>query len=179
MAGPMNSPEERALWQRWRLLASAPAGDPPDALTLAAYAEGRLGPAEVEAVEDWLSADADLAGDVAVARGAALGPLAEADERILAQAAALVPAKEGHVVPLRRPGHSPGWQGVVRWGAMAASILVASVIGFALGNDTYVSLAGYQPAIFGQELLDPPSGLFTGFDEVPSMVRFNHHHSGT
>lgn len=165
MARPMNSPEEAALWQRWRLLASAPpATEPPDALMLAAYAEGRLGPAEIEAVEDWLSADPELAADIAIARGAALGPLPEADARIVARAAALIAGEDGQVVPLRRPIPSPGWQGVVRWSAMAASILVASVVGFALGNDTYVSLA-YQPAIFGQELLDPPSGLFTGFDE--------------
>ena len=52
-----------------------------------------------------------------------------------------------------------------RTAAMAASILIVSVVGFALGNDTYVSLAGHRPAIFGQELLDPPSGLFTGFEE--------------
>ena len=165
MAGPMNSPEETALWQRYRRLASAPASEPPDALILAAYAEGRLGPAEMEAVEDWLSADPHLAADVAIARGAALGPLAEADADIVARATALVPAEDGRVVPLRRRNTSPGWQGVVRWSAMAASILIASVIGFALGNDTYVSLTGYQPAIFGQELLDPPSGLFTGFEE--------------
>ncbi len=165
MAAPMNSPEEAALWQRWRLLASAPATEPPDELTLAAYAEGRLGPAEMEAVEDWLSADPDLASDVAIARGAALGPVPDADARIIARAEALVTPEEGHVVPLHRPSPSPGWQGVVRWSAMAASILIASVVGFALGNDAYVSLAGYQPAIFGQELLDPPSGLFTGFDE--------------
>src|SRR5690348_15655308 len=165
MAGPMKSPEDTALWQRWRLLASAPVGEAPNALMLAAYAEGSVGPAETEAVEDWLCADADLAADVAIARGAALGPLPEADASIVARAAALVAAEDGRGVPLRRPGAPPEWQGVVRWSAMAASILLASIVGFALGNDTYVSLAGYQPAIFGQELLDPPSGLFTGFDE--------------
>ncbi|HEV2546357.1 MAG TPA: hypothetical protein VGU20_03395 [Stellaceae bacterium] len=165
MAGPMNSPEETALWQRWRLLASAPAGEPPDALTLAAYAEGRLGPAEMEAVEDWLSVDAELAADVASARNATLGPLPEVDARVIAPAVALVPADDGRVVPSRRPSTPLRWQSVVRWSAMAASILLASFVGFALGNDTYVSLAGYQPAIFGQELLDPPSGLLTGFDE--------------
>jgi anti-sigma factor RsiW len=165
MAGPMNSPEETALWQRYRRLASAPASGPPDALILAAYAEGRLGPAEMEAVEDWLSTDAELVADVAIARGAALGPSPDAGASIVARATALVPAEDGRVVPLRRPITSPGWQGIVRWSAMAASILIASVVGFTLGNDTYVSLAGYQPTIFGQELLDPPSGLFTGLEE--------------
>jgi hypothetical protein len=165
MAEPMNSLDEKALWQRWRLLASAPAAEPPDALMLAAYAEGRLGPAEMETVEDWMSAETDMAADLAIARGAALEPLPEADAGIVSRAAALVPAAEGRVVALRRAAASPGWQGVVRWSAMAASILVASVVGFALGNDTYVSLAGYQAAIFGQELLDPPTGLFTGFEE--------------
>ena len=165
MAGPMNSLEETALWRRYRLRASAPAGAPPDALTLAAYAEGRLGPAEMEAVEDWLSADAELAADVATARDAELRPSPEADARIVAGVMALVPAENEHVVALRRPTASPGWRGAIRWSAMAASILIVSVVGFALGNDTYVSLAGHRPAIFGQELLDPPSGLFTGFEE--------------
>lgn len=163
MAEPMNSPEETALWQRWRLLARAPAGEPPDALMLAAYAEGRLGPTEMEAVEEWLCADADLAADIAIARSAMVGASPAVEESVVAHAAALVPAEDGRVVVLRRP--STGWPGVVRWSAMAASILLASVVGFALGNDTYVSLAGYQPAVFGQELLDPPSGLFSGFDE--------------
>ena len=166
MAEPMNSSEETALWQRWRLLARAPAGEPPDALVLAAYAEGRLEPAEMEAVEEWLSVDADLAADVAIARNAVLGAPPEVEESVVARAAALVPAEDGRVVVvMRRPSTSPGWQGLVRWSAMAASILVASIVGFALGNDTYVSLAAYQPAIFGQELLDPPSGLFTSFEE--------------
>jgi hypothetical protein len=165
MAGPMNSPDEAALWQRWRLLASAPGGEPPDALMLAAYAEGRLGPAEMEAVEDWLSDAADLAADVTIARRAALEPLPPSDASMVARATALVTAERGRVVPLRRTEASPGWQGVVRWGAMAASVLVASIVGFTLGNDTYVSLAGHQPAISAQELLDPPSGLFTGLDE--------------
>jgi anti-sigma factor RsiW len=165
MAGPMNSPEETALWQRWRRLAPAPAGESPDALTLAAYAEGRLGPGEMEVVEDWLSANPDLVADVASARNVTLRPLPEADAGTVARAVALVAAEDGRVVSPRRPTTSPGWQGVVRWSAMAASVLIASVVGFALGNDTYVSLAGHQPAIFGQELLDPPSGLFTGFEE--------------
>ena len=165
MAGSMNSSEERTLWQRWRIRAAAPPGEPPDALTLAAYAEGRLGPAEMESVEEWLSADAEMAADVAVARGAALGPLLEADAAILARAGALVAAETERVVPLRHAGPPPGWHGVVRWSAMAASILVASIVGFALGNDTYVSLASYQPAIFGQELLDPPSSFLGGFEE--------------
>jgi anti-sigma factor RsiW len=165
MAGPMNSPDETALWQRWRLLASLPPGDPPDTLMLAAYVEGRLGPAEMEAVEDWLSADADLAADVAIARDASLSTLPEADAGIVARAMALVPAENGRVVPLHPSHASRGWQVVVRWGAMAASIVVASIVGFTLGNDTYVSLAAHQPAISAQELLDPPSGLFTGLDE--------------
>lgn len=165
MVGPMNSAEEMALWRRYRLLASAPTGEAPDALMLAAYAEGRLGPAEMEVVEDWLGADAELAADAASARDAALRPLPEADARIVARATALVPAGDGRVVPLRGPATSPRWQGVVRWSAMAASILIASIVGFALGNDTYVSLASHPPAVFGQELFDPPAGFFTGFEE--------------
>ena len=58
--------EDRELWRRWRALGEvAPA---PDAMTLAAYAEQRLGESEAASVEDWLatnlsSADEHLAVD--------------------------------------------------------------------------------------------------------------------
>jgi len=165
MAEPTNSPDEGALWQRWRSLRPAPAGERPDAMTLAAYVEGRLGLAEAETVEEWLSADPDLAADAASARYAALGPLPEAADGIIARASALVLPKDERVVALHASARRPSWHRMVRWSAMAASILVASAIGFALGNDTYVSLAGSHPAAFGQELLDPSSGLFTAFDK--------------
>ena len=45
--------EDRELWRRWRALGEvAPA---PDAMTLAAYAEQRLGESEAASVEDWLA----------------------------------------------------------------------------------------------------------------------------
>ena len=165
MAGPMDSPDGAALWQRWRALASAPGGNAPDMLTLAAYAEGRLGPADVEAVEEWLSANPDLLADLAFARRAATEPLPDAPTGVVDRATSLIPTSDGSVVVLHGSARQPRWRGMVRWSAMAASIVVASAVGFALGSDTYVSLAGSQPPAFGQELLDPPRGLFTGFEE--------------
>jgi len=40
---------DRQLWQRWRALDGALLTAAPDALSLAAYAEGRLGESEAEA----------------------------------------------------------------------------------------------------------------------------------
>jgi len=165
MAEPVDSPDDKALWQRWRRLAPAAAGEPPDALTLAAYVEGRLGPAEIEAVEDWLSADPDLATDLAIARQATFGSLHEAADGVIARASALVRPESAQIVMMRPTVRLSRWRGMARWSAMAASILIVSAIGFALGNDAYMSLAGTQPAAFGQELLDPSSGLFSGFEE--------------
>ena len=165
MAEPVDSPNDKALWQRWRTLAPAAAGEPPDALTLAAYVEGRLGPTELEAVEDWLSADPDLAADMAIARRAAFGSLHETADSVIARASALLPPESAQVLIMRPTARLSRWRGMARWSAMAASILVVSAIGFALGNDAYMSLAGTQPAAFGQELLDPSSGLFSSFEE--------------
>ncbi len=62
-------------------------------------------------------------------------------------------------------GAAMQWRRTAAWGAMAASLLVASVLGFATGNSTYLSLAGAASPSLGQVLLDPPTGLFNGSDE--------------
>ena len=51
---------------------------------------------------------------------------------------------------------------------MAASVLVASFVGFAMGNDTFITLAGSSAPSLSLELLDPPTGLFNGLDEDSS-----------
>ena len=53
--------------------------------------------------------------------------------------------------------------------AVAASLLVVSLVGFALGTDAYTSLAGSdQQAALSQDLFDPPSGIFSGLGEESS-----------
>ncbi len=168
MAGPMDSADEAALWRRWRSAAGdgLPAGPEPDALAFAAYAEDRLEPEAAAAVEAWLADDLQATRDVLAARQVRREALPEAPEAILARAAALMGGGEVRILAFRRPtARLRSWRGAVGWSAMAASILVASLAGFAMGDDTYMTLTGGTNASLSQELLDPPTGLFNGMDE--------------
>jgi len=86
---------------------------------------------------------------------------------VMVRASALIGAADGvRVVPFRRPVAPPRrWRDAARWSGMAASLLVASFVGFAMGNDTFVTLAGGSNPALSNELLDPPTGLFQGLDE--------------
>jgi hypothetical protein len=167
MAEPTGSPEQAALWRRW-CEAAATAGEPtapePDAMTLAAYAEDRLSAEAVEAVEDWLAANPQVAGDILAARQAATLASAVAPEAMIARAAALV-GGSAQILPFRAQAARPSWRNAIAWGAMAASILVASLVGFATGNSTYATLIDGSSVSLSQELLDPPTGLFNADED--------------
>ena len=62
--------QDRRLWQRWRTLGETSRVAEPDALLLAAYAEGRLTEADAEPVEAWLAAAPEVLADVIAARSA-------------------------------------------------------------------------------------------------------------
>jgi anti-sigma factor RsiW len=167
MSGSMDSADEAGLWRRWRAATGdSVAGWEPDAVALAAYAEDRLDAETVAAVEAWLTDNPLSAQDILAARQVREETLPEAPEAIVARAAALVGSGDAQILPFRRPTARPrSWRGAVGWGAVAASLLVASLAGFAMGNDTYTTLAGGASASLSQELLDPPTGLFNGMDE--------------
>jgi anti-sigma factor RsiW len=172
MAGPMDSADEAALWRRWRQATSdgAAAAPEPDAMMLAAYAEDRLEDDAAAMVEAWLADNPQSVRDVVAARQMRAAALPPASEALVARAVALAAGGEAEILPFRRPTPRPrSWRGAVGWGAMAASLLVASLAGFAMGNDTYATLAGVTNASLGQELMDPPVGLFNGIDEDPSI----------
>jgi hypothetical protein len=167
MAEPTGSPEQAALWRRW-CEAAATAGEPtaaePDALTLAAYAEDRLSAEGVEAVEDWLALNPQVAGDILAARRAETPASAAAPEAVIARAAALV-GGGAQILPFRAQTARPSWRNAIAWGAMAASILIASLVGFAMGNNTYATLIDGSSVSLSQELLDPPTGLFNADED--------------
>lgn len=169
MAEPMGSSDDSALWRRWRLAADKTAGAEPDELTLAAYAEDRLAADMVEAVEDWLAENPDAVADLLAARRAVATPAPLANDAVMARAAALVGPGTAQILSLRRPMTGPSWRRTAAWGAMAASILVASFAGFVTASNTYVALTGGSSLTVGQELLDPPTGLFNGTDEDPNI----------
>src|SRR5665213_1049912 len=93
MTEPEDQPraEDAALWRRFRALdgefvpGSNALAD--EALTLAAYAEGRMGGRAAEAVEAWLAAHPEAISDLAVARQASPSPV-EAPPAMLSRATA-------------------------------------------------------------------------------------------
>jgi len=168
MTGPGDRAADAALWRRWRLQSqSAPGLEAPDPVLLAAYAEGRLDDAEAEPVEAWLAENPAALEDLLAAAAAGIEALPAAPERVMLRAEALVPAGStdpGKVVPfpLVAAHRRQAWRTVVSWGALAASLLVTSFVGFGIGNDAYESLARPPTIVesIGHELLDPPSTLF-------------------
>lgn len=129
---------DKALAARWRSARAIDrAPDRPDALTLAAYAEGRLDEAAAEAVEAALAADPELL-DTLLALRAPIEP--EVASVALIRSAQSLGRGEPVVVPFPapRPGAAAprpvkAW---LAWGAVAASLLLVSAAGFDLGLKT-------------------------------------------
>ncbi len=142
MAG-LGDGAEQALWRSFYAPdgTTAPA---PDALALAAYAEGRLREAAAEPIERWLASHPELLNDaladLAAAHGLTPASVYASDEAIIAKACALVGGgADGNVVPFR-PAAS-GWRNALAWSSIAASLMVASLGGFAMGSDAYQNLS--------------------------------------
>jgi anti-sigma factor RsiW len=166
MTGLGDRAEGAALWQRWRQLSqtASPYRIAPDPLVLAAYAEGRLDEHQAEPVEDWLADHPEAFEDLAAAREGA--DPASAPAAAIARAQALVTAADPKIVPfpVARRG---GWRAAVAWSGIAASLLVTSLFGFALGSNAYLGISGANASSDSavHELLDPPGGLFSTDDE--------------
>jgi len=164
MTKPEDQPraEDAALWRRFRALDGEFAPDSKtladEALTLAAYAEGRLGGRAAEAVEAWLAAHPEAIGDLAVARQASPSPV-EAPPAMLSRAMALV-AGDTVVMPFRRPAAaSTAWRPTLARVALAASILATSLVGFAMGSNLYSNFSATTES--ARDPLDQPAGVFT------------------
>lgn len=175
MTEPMDRAEEHALWRHWRAAVN-PAGEAaraPDPLMLAAYAEHRLSETDEEEVETWLALHPEMIGDMVAARDvhARSAAAPEPSAGALANAMALVPEPDPKVVSIRRAARrtQPVWHIATGRVAVAASLLLVSVVGFALGTDAYTSLLnGDQQAGLSQDLFDPPTGIFSGLGEESS-----------
>jgi hypothetical protein len=134
---------ERALWRRFYTPGGtkAPA---PDVLALAAYAEGGLSEAAAEPIEHWLASHPELLNDaladLAAAHGLTPASIYVPDEAIIANACALLSDDAtGKIVPFRRNASS--WRTALAWSSIAASLMVASLGGFAMGSDAYQNLS--------------------------------------
>lgn len=134
--------KDRALWRRWQA-SEMKKTCTPDALALAAYAEGHLGEAEAGTVEDWLAAHPEILADIQTARALAPLPSDGTYEVAVARACALVADDDtapetGNVVPFRRVARS--WRDALAWSSVAASLVAASLVGFSMGSDASQSL---------------------------------------
>ncbi len=173
MTEPMDGAEENALWRRWRAATVNGAGEAlpaPDPLLLAAYAEHRLSEAAAGDVEAWLARHPEAIEDMLAAADSNAGPAPyQPSAAALSRAMALV-APDPKVVPFRRPAmpSQPVWRIAVARVAVAASLLVVSLLGFALGTDAYTSFSAEQQSALGQDLFDPPTGIFSGLGEETS-----------
>jgi len=163
--------EEAALWSRWRALArktDRSAGAEPDEMTLAAYADGRLDARRAEAVEAWLFDHPDALADVLAARALATAH-AEVPEALLGRACALVASQQNRVLPFPQSTlRSGSWRGVMAWASIAASLLITSLVGLSLTGHAQYEAASRPVSAALPDLLDPPGGLFSGFDEDPA-----------
>jgi len=166
---PAERDADRGIWRRARV-ADAPDDEGARLVDLAAFADGRLDEDERERVAALLARDPAAAADVAAVRvvpgGAA--ELAEALERVVARASALVPgAALGGARVLAFPPalRRRALHGFARWGSLAAAIATASWLGFAMGSD--LGLAFSQPAGDGflNEALDPGGGILRDLGE--------------
>jgi len=167
-----NEFNEAPLWRRWRE-GQAGAGDAaaePDALTLAVYAEGRLGRPGVDpetdpavaTVEAWMAAHPDLLADLAAARSA---HDEIADAAIVARASALIARPAGNVSALSLRATRPVWQDAMAWSGIAATLLAAVLIGFQLGNDNVVDLSDSNPTVEQSALIGSPNAFLVTDDE--------------
>jgi anti-sigma factor RsiW len=165
----------RALWRRCRVT-DAPADEAARFLDLAAFADGLLDDEEHDRVAADVATDPVAAADVAATRALAGGPgIPPAElEHIIARASALVgpPSPEtGLVLPFRAlPARRRILQGVAQWGSLAAAIVVASWLGFAMGSGASLDLTQPSQSQVGvdsllPELLDPSTGFLHDLGE--------------
>jgi hypothetical protein len=174
MKEPMDKAEETALWRQWRRAmvdAAGEAAPAPDPLLLAAYAEHRLSETAAEEVEAWLALNPEALADVLVAQDSNVVQASiQPSKAALVRAMGLVPARQAKVVPFRRTVQpAPAWRVAMGRVAVAASLLVVSLIGFTLGTDAYTNLlSGGQSAALSQDLFDAPAGIFSSLGEETS-----------
>lgn len=159
---------DAALWRDSREAEAIP-DERARFLDLAGFADGTLDPDDTERVADWLAGDPEAAADVAAARALAGAALPAVPQAVAARAAALVGTGAGQgagqgaeIVVLRpRPRTAPrlAMRGAAGWGSLAAAVVLAGWLGFALGTTASRSLAPTAQtgeAAFLSDLIDPP-----------------------
>ena len=152
---------DRTLYERWRSHESVPADADAelDPMLLAAYLEGRLGEDEAAPLEQLLAADPAALDDL-IACDPVTPEIPSA--AFIARAQALVGSATilpfaPRAVPPRRV--VTAW---AAWGAVAASLVLISLVGFSLGMQTERNFNGSTGIGTSIDILDQSSGLGDG-----------------
>ncbi len=174
MEGPAGFASGRALWQRCRT-ADAPEDEAARLLDLAAFADGLLDDDDRDRIAALLAGDPAAAADVAAARALSGGDAAPAGiEDLIARAESLVAEAApafARVLPFQAPPRRRMLQVVAQWGSLAAAIVVAGWLGFAMGSGASLTLTQTNQAgqvgtaSFLPELLDPTTGFLRDLGE--------------
>jgi anti-sigma factor RsiW len=163
---------DRALWRR-SCLTDATEDEVSRFLDLAAFADGLLEPDESDRIAALLAADPIARDAVAAARDVGIGAdeLPGRLEGIVTRACAILPSEPASRVvaftPL--PRRRRILQGVAQWGSLAAAMVLASWLGFAMGSDTSRALSAPVPSndvSYLPELFDPGSGFLRDLGEA-------------
>ena len=161
---PRAEAADRVLWQR-SVSAETVEDEAERFLDLAGFADGCLDPEEHDRVAERLARDPEAAADIAAARALAGRPVSETLPADLVERACTLVAQpeRGRVIPF--PGlrlSSPTLPGIARWTSLAAAVMVASWLGFALGTDFSVYFGQTDQASedgFLRDMLDPSTAF--------------------
>jgi hypothetical protein len=147
---------DRTLYERWRSHESVPADADAelDPMLLAAYLEGRLGEDEAAPLEQLLAADPAALDDLI-----ACDPVTPEipSTAFIARAQALVGTAT--ILPFAPRRVVTAW---AAWGAVAASLVLISLVGFSLGMQTERNFNGSTGIGTSIDILDQSSGLGDG-----------------
>ncbi|HEV2673575.1 MAG TPA: hypothetical protein VGV37_03475 [Aliidongia sp.] len=156
---------DRALFERWRSHESV-AADPPaelDPMLLAAYLDGRLDEPGSAPLERLLQADPAALDDLIDCRTHPVGPEI-ASAAFLRNAQALIPsdhaASTATVLPFQpRPAAPRRMTAWAAWGAVAASLILISLVGFNVGMQTERNINGATGIGTSIDILDQSTTL--------------------
>ncbi len=145
----VNHKDGARLWAWARGAWTAPPGAAPDALALAAYADGTLDPEDRARVEAWMAGSPDALDLVVAAREAGAEAPAAAPADVVRRAQGLVRARRtagggfaARLGALLAPD-APFWRPVA-WAGVTAALLMVSVSGFELGSAGTQRMVSHQ-----------------------------------
>ncbi|MDD5555815.1 MAG: zf-HC2 domain-containing protein [bacterium] len=127
--------DDRRLWERAREAGAPPGGSPcPEAMDLAAWADGRAGRALEEAVDAHLARCPACLESLREVRALAREGTAAAPAAVRARAKALVPEPAGTVSPFRILLERLSARTAAGWAAAAVLVATACAAGYRMGQ---------------------------------------------